>query len=117
MIRWEFDANEVLRATSEYWDLSGPLPVPWWHVQLSCPVCGYSTTTIRWWQTHSRPDSVVRHRVDVSMKCCRCAAIWMHGVAVPDAWWRKWGHPKPGHIPRDKGRRMLEEAGIELQNP
>lgn len=80
----DLDAAAVLAATEARWDTSGALPVPrpgW----LACPVCRHDVVQPRWWRFHTRDDSpTIRGRCDVSIKCCACAAVWPHGVALDD---------------------------------
>lgn len=80
----ELDPDQVLAATVRRWDLDGPLPVPrpgW----LCCPVCGCSVVQPRYWRWHVRSGApTVAGRCDVSFKCCDCAAVWVHGVAIPE---------------------------------
>lgn len=89
-------AGQVHAATAARWDLSGALPVPrpgW----LACPVCGCETVQPRFWRWHVRSGGpTVVGRCDVSFKCCDCAAVWVHGVAVPD-----------GHVVAPEMRRRL----------
>lgn len=92
-------AERVLRATLEHWDLTGPdgLPRPrggWLH----CPCCGVSLEpVIRYWQFHIRPGTpTVPWRCDVSMKCRACAALWVHGIALPESAYLK--RPAPAGL-------------------
>lgn len=81
-------ADEVLAATDVMWDLSGPFPMP--RDDIRCPVCRCDALMIRNWKYHVRPPhATLRWRCDVNLKCCACAAIWTHGVAVSQAYFDK----------------------------
>lgn len=102
------DADAVLAATADHWDLSGPLPVPqgdW----LACPVCRAADPQPRWWKWHKRTARpTVRERCDVSMKCTACAACWTHGVAVPTAYFQRYATHVGRQIHWREARRALE---------
>jgi hypothetical protein len=79
----DLSAEDVERATAEHWDLSGSFPVPrgdW----LACPVCRSKRVQARDWTRKVRTGHTITGRVDVTFKCTGCAAVWPHGVAVPD---------------------------------
>lgn len=104
-------ADEVLAATRERWDLTGPLPVPladW----LVCPICGHDQVQPRYWRYHKRSgDPTVPYRCDVSFKCCSCAAVWVHGVALDAQTWA--ARPNP----RLTGRQIHWHEAQRLLNP
>lgn len=93
----ELTADEVLAATHAKWDLSGPLPVPaggW----LACPVCRDGRPQPRYWRWHRRAGKpTVPWRCDVSFKCVDCAAVWTHGIAVDEQYYRS-NATKPGRM-------------------
>lgn len=103
-------AEQVLARTAEWWDLSGPLPMPrgeW----LRCPVCGDGDVQLRHWVFHERPKPhTLPYRCDVRLKCRRCAALWAHGVALPVDYWRHNARRPRAKIGRREGARLLEAS-------
>ena len=102
--------EDVLAATERRWDTSRALPVPrpgW----LACPVCRGEVIQPRFWRFHERDGRpTTPWRCDVSFKCCDCAAVWIHGVALPAETWA--GRPNQRvnrQIQWRDARRLLEE--------
>ena len=81
--------EEILKRAEEAWDLSGDFPIP--KDIIRCPVCGSKEIQARYWLFHpsGNPDSRVKYRCDVSFKCTRCSAVWVHGVAIPEELYKK----------------------------
>ena len=105
----DLDAGQVAAATAARWDLSGPLPVarPGW---LACPVCHTDGVQVRHWRFHERSATpTVRWRCDVSMKCCDCGAVWVHGVALTDEAWERREPKVTTLIQWRRGLKLLEE--------
>ena len=91
--------EEILNRVEEAWDLSGDFPLP--KVPIKCPVCGSGEIQARNWIFHLARDpsiSRVPYRCDVSFKCTRCSAVWVHGIAIPEKIYRK--HVKTGEKQR-----------------
>lgn len=103
-------AGDVLAATDEHWDLTGPFPVArggW----LVCPVCRTGRVQTRHYRFHTRSGTpTVPHRVDVGFKCCGCACVWEHGVAVSRDWYQANKPRRSGKIPWRQAEQMLREA-------
>jgi hypothetical protein len=84
------ETERVLDATLRHWDLDGPLPRPkgeW----VACPVCRSPDYLLKRYGFHPRPESELC-RADVTLKCRECAAVWTHGVAIPELLFRQHGH-------------------------
>lgn len=80
----------VLAKTEEHWDLDGPMPLPkgdW----LRCPVCRGEEVIPKRLNYHTRPEwATVPRRCDVVFKCCDCAMVWQHGIALSEEHFRRW---------------------------
>ena len=79
--------DEVLERVEESWDLSGDFPMPKFAVK--CPVCGSEEIQARLWQFTHKDSGGAKYRCNVSFKCTRCSAVWMHGVVIPEEMFRK----------------------------
>ena len=88
--------DQILKRVEESWDLSGDFPMP--KDIIKCPVCGSKEIQARFWAFHlsSDPHSRVPYRCDVSFKCTRCSAIWIHGIAIPEEMYKKHASLEPG---------------------
>jgi hypothetical protein len=87
------DSASILARQALRWDLDADLPVPrpgW----MRCPVCASGDLLIREWRIGPRVPAErhqLSHRVDVSLKCLDCSAVWWHGLAVDSAIARRFG--------------------------
>lgn len=107
----DLTADEVLAATAARWDTAGPLPVPhpgW----LACPVCRYHVLQPRHWRFHIRDEATIRGRCDVSFKCCACAAVWYHGVALDKHTWARMSGGRNRQIGWRAARQILTDHGF-----
>jgi len=86
--------EEILRRVSEYWDLSGKFPLTKSNVE--CPVCRASgdDVIIRLIGFTVRNAGGMPYRANVSFKCTRCSAVWVHGVVIPEKMAKLHGLPK-----------------------
>lgn len=103
-------ALEVEAATAAKWDKSGPLPLPlgeW----LACPVCSNGTVQARFWKFHTRESPTnMPGRCDVSFKCCSCAAVWCHGVALDRETFKRMITGRNNRIEWREARQILEAS-------
>lgn len=98
---WHRDIRDVLHDVNEFWDLTGPLPVPR-DDKIRCPVCSGEPTP-RYWQPHEVAKEH-KWRIDVSFKCSACSLVWLHGVVVSQEYYDRC----PGRkIMKDEAYRML----------
>lgn len=110
----DLEPDDVHRRVDAKWDFTGPLPVPkpgW----MRCGFCGSDVIQARHWKRHERRGGTVRYRCDLSVKCCDCSAVWIHGIAVPDEWWHRYKHLFPGaRILWRDGLDLLRKHGADL---
>ena len=88
--------EEILKRVEDAWDLSGDFPMP--KDAIRCPVCGSKEIQARSWSFFPSPDpnSRIPYRCDISFKCTRCSAVWIHGVAIPKEMYKKHASLEPG---------------------
>jgi hypothetical protein len=105
---WPSDWAEGLeQRVAQNWDLAGPLPLPWPHMQ-ACPFCA-GGLVMKEWKFHDRTNTGSRtpFRCDVRMKCTGCS----FGVAVPRDYYDR--RPADGWIAWRSGKRILEKGRID----
>ncbi len=77
--------DEVVKAVSERWDLTGRWPTPKWAVE--CPTCHNTRVQAQFWRfsRYTSHNGSNPYRCNVSMKCTRCSYVMMFGVFIPQA--------------------------------
>lgn len=113
-------ADGVEERVEDHWDLGYPLPMPKFH--RACPRCvaadrrmAVERLVVKDWKFHQRnTKSKHPYRVDVRLKCVDCSIVYIFGVRVPEAYWRKGYavHRSGGWINWREGKRLLAEAGF-----
>lgn len=106
----DLDPQQILDNVAARWDLSGPFPIPlgdW----LACPVCRSAEVQPRYWEwVHLGAEHSVRARCNVSFKCVACSAVWVHGVALQEDYYRR-NAVQHGRVGWREVRKHLAEAG------
>lgn len=83
---------------------------------MRCPVCQSREVITKKYNFHSHlKERTIPWRVDVTMKCCDCAAVWLHGVALSEDDFRRWvpEYRKGRTVERPEVRRLLNETPLK----
>jgi hypothetical protein len=102
-------AAGALEHTQQYWYMVHGFPFP--RDERKCPYCEECSLIIKRWHYHKKALSENPYRCDVNMKCCECAAVWIHGISIErDDWMLR---RKPGQYTRHAAVTAIEK---ELAN-